>query len=120
MDRAGGELHGGPATGGGTVSVVHDDLYVGRRRTLTAQQIGDEQVAVLLDARAPERFRGESESGGSGRPDTFQALRTPDPQVLATDGTFRTDAELVHSSANRDRRRTEVGVYCEFRITASV
>ena len=119
---AGGELHGGPARpAAGTVSVVHDDLYVGRRRTLTAQQIGDEQVAVLLDARAPERFRGESESVDPVAGHIPGAQNTPITSVLATDGTFRTDAELgaLFEQTAIDAA-TEVGVYCGSGITASV
>ena len=41
----------------GDVTVAHDDLYVGARPTLTAEQAG--AAGVLLDARAPERFRGD-------------------------------------------------------------
>lgn len=119
---AGGELHGGavrPAAG--TVSVGHDDLYVGGRRTLTTQQIDDEQVAVLLDARAPERFRGESEPVDPVAGHIPGAQNTPITSVLAADGTFRTDAELgaLLEQISIDAA-TEVGVYCGSGITASV
>ncbi len=42
----------------GNVTVLHDDLYAGSRPTLTAEQTG---TVTLLDARAPERFRGDVE-----------------------------------------------------------
>ena len=40
----------------GDVTVAHDDLCAGARPTLTAEQAAT--VDILLDARAPERFRG--------------------------------------------------------------
>ncbi len=43
----------------GDVTVPHDDLYAGARPTLTAEQAAD--ADTLLDARAPERFRGDVE-----------------------------------------------------------
>ena len=43
----------------GDVTVAHDDLYAGALPTLTAEQAA--VAATLLDARAPERFRGEVE-----------------------------------------------------------
>lgn len=119
---AGGELHGGAVTPvPGTVSVVHDDLYDGGRRTLTAQQIGDEQVAVLLDARPPERFRGESETVDPVAGHIPGARNTPIASVLTEDGTFRTDAELgaLFEQSAIDTS-TVVGVYCGSGITASV
>ena len=42
----------------GDATVAHDDLYNGTLPTLTAQQVHD---VDLLDARAPERFRGDVE-----------------------------------------------------------
>lgn len=119
---AGGELHGGavrPAAG--TVSIAHEDLYVGGRPTLTAQQIGDEQVAVLLDARAPQRFRGESETVDPVAGHIPGAKNTPITSVLAADGTFCTDAELVEIVKQiAIDASTSVGVYCGSGITASV
>ena len=119
---AGGELHGGTATPvAGMVSAVHDDLYAGGRPTLTAQQIDDEQVAVLLDARAPERFRGDSESVDPVAGHIPGAQNTPITAVLAEDGTFRTDAQLdaVFEQTSIDASAV-VGVYCGSGITATV
>ena len=42
----------------GDATTLHDDLYDGALPTLTAQQVDD---FTLLDARAPERFRGDVE-----------------------------------------------------------
>ena len=56
---AGGSLATDPVTPPpGDATVLHDDLYNGALPTLTAQQVND---FTLLDARAPERFRGDVE-----------------------------------------------------------
>ena len=58
---AGGNLETGPVTPRpGNVTVPHSDLYAGSLPTLTAQQSAAGGV-TLLDARAPERFRGDVE-----------------------------------------------------------
>jgi thiosulfate/3-mercaptopyruvate sulfurtransferase len=55
-----GELHTGPVDPEpGEVTVRYHDLYSGARRTVTADRVSE--VAVLLDARAPERFEGRTE-----------------------------------------------------------
>ncbi|PRC43578.1 sulfurtransferase, partial [Mycobacterium sp. ITM-2017-0098] len=43
----------------GDVTVAHDDLYAGELRAVTADEAAGS--GVLLDARAPERFRGDNE-----------------------------------------------------------
>ena len=56
---AGGRLDTDPvAPSPGDATTMHDDLYTGALPTLTARQVGD---FTLLDARAPERFRGDVE-----------------------------------------------------------
>ncbi len=77
---AGEGLQSGPVTPEpGDVDVVHDDLYHGALRTLTAEA-AQSAVDVLLDARAPERFRGDVEPrrpGGRPHPRSGQSAQHP-------------------------------------------
>lgn len=106
---AGGELETGSATTApGDVTVVHDDLYRGGLPTLTA----DEAAALgarLIDARAPERFRGDVEPVDPVAGHVPGARNLPSTSLLAADGTFLSapgvDAE---------------GAYCGSGVTASV
>ena len=85
---AGHSLEAGPATPRpGNVTVLHDDLYAGSRPTLTAQQSGAGSV-TLLDARAPERFRGDVEPVDPVAGHIPGAKNLPSGAVLADDGTF--------------------------------
>ncbi|GBE67333.1 sulfurtransferase [Mycobacterium sp. MFM001] len=111
---AGGALDAGTvAPEPGDVTVSHSDLYSGARRTLTAEQAAD---APLLDARAPERFRGDVESVDPVAGHIPGATNVPSTRVLATDGTFLPDKELHELFAGQGA----VGAYCGSGITASV
>jgi thiosulfate/3-mercaptopyruvate sulfurtransferase len=91
----------------GDVTVVHDDLYAGALPTLTAEQAG--AVEVLLDARAPERFRGDVEPVDRVAGHIPGARNVPSTSLLAGDGRFLPNIDL-----NAD------GVYCGSGVTASV
>ena len=118
---AGGELQAhAPQFPPGDVSVVHDDLYAGARATLTAQQVSDEQVTVLLDARAPQRFRGEFEPVDPVAGHIPGARNVPSTLVLADDGSFLADADLRALWADIGVADNDVGVYCGSGVTASV
>jgi thiosulfate/3-mercaptopyruvate sulfurtransferase len=95
----------------GDVTVAHEDLYDGARPTLTADQVGD---FTLLDARAPERFRGDVEPMDPVAGHIPGAKNVPSTSLLADDGTFLRDAELTRAA------RESTGVYCGSGVTASV
>ncbi|ORV19196.1 sulfurtransferase [Mycobacterium celatum] len=97
------------------VTVSHSDLYAGARRTLTAEQVA--AVGVLLDARAPERFRGDVEPVDPVAGHIPGATNVPSTSLLAGDGTFLPDDELARLFAGHD---ADTGAYCGSGITASV
>jgi thiosulfate/3-mercaptopyruvate sulfurtransferase len=106
-----GPLETGPVTPeAGDVTVRHDDLYAGALPTLTAEQAA--RADVLLDARAPERFRGEVEPVDPVAGHIPGARNVPSTGLLNDDGTFALDRlPAVDRSA---------GVYCGSGVTASV
>ena len=104
----------------GDVTVSHEDLYAGALPTLTAEQVAA-RVGTLLDARAPERFRGDVEPVDRVAGHIPGARNLPSTSVLDDDGSFLSGAELDAvlsvagiSDANR------AGVYCGSGITAAV
>ncbi|BBZ11796.1 sulfurtransferase [Mycobacterium branderi] len=112
---AGGPLEAGTVTPEpGDVTVPHSDLYAGARRTLTAEQAAD---FLLLDARAPERFRGDVEPVDPVAGHIPGAKNVASTSVLGTDGTFLPDTQLRELFAEYD---ADTGVYCGSGVTASV
>jgi thiosulfate/3-mercaptopyruvate sulfurtransferase len=103
-----GPLESGAVTPeAGDVTVTHDDLYAGALPTLTAEQAA--AVDVLLDARAPERFRGEIEPVDPVAGHIPGARNVPSTSLLADDGRFLSNVDLEAD-----------GVYCGSGVTASV
>lgn len=114
---AGGDLETGPvAVQPGNVTVSHDNLYAGSRLTLTAQQSGAPDVR-LLDARAPERFRGDVEPVDPVAGHIPGAINVPSTTVLGSDGTFLDDTALNRLVPGRGGR---IGAYCGSGVTATV
>ncbi|CAM5563034.1 sulfurtransferase [Streptomyces coeruleorubidus] len=75
---------------------------------------------VLLDARAAERYRGESEPVDPRAGHIPGALSAPTGDNLDPDGTFRDVEELaVRFTALGADDATEVGVYCGSGVTAA-
>jgi thiosulfate/3-mercaptopyruvate sulfurtransferase len=118
---AGRGLQAGPVTPQpGNVTVPHDDLYTGSRATLTAKQSGAGTV-TLLDARAPERFRGDVEPLDPVAGHIPGAKNLPSTAVLADDGTFVGDAALSQLLSERGINRDgRVGAYCGSGVTAAI
>jgi thiosulfate/3-mercaptopyruvate sulfurtransferase len=113
---AGGRVDTAPVTPPpGDATAAYDDLYAGALPTLTAQQV--DQDVTLLDARAPERFRGDVEPIDPVAGHIPGATNLPSGSVLAADGTFLDDdalARLVPDHAGR------LGAYCGSGVTASI
>ncbi|OBH07206.1 thiosulfate sulfurtransferase [Mycobacterium sp. E2699] len=109
-----GPVHPAP----GNVTAPHGDLYAGGRPTLTAEQTGD---VTLVDARAPERFRGDVEPLDPVAGHIPGAMNLPSGAVLSEDGTFVGEHALGQLLSDRgidaDGR---VGVYCGSGVTAAV
>ena len=120
--RPGGELQAGEVSPApGDVTVDHDDLHAGGRPALTAEQVSARAGLTLLDARAPERFRGEAEPVDPVAGHIPGARNLPSTSVLGPDGEFLPDARLAAVFAESGAgREPAIGVYCGSGVTASV
>ncbi len=110
----GGALESGAvAPEPGNVTVIHDDLYTGSMPTLSA---GDAARlgARLIDARAPERFRGDVEPVDPVAGHIPGAINVPSTSLLGADGAFLSDADLARALGG------VTGAYCGSGVTASV
>ncbi|CAN3131054.1 sulfurtransferase [Mycobacterium sp. smrl_JER01] len=118
---AGGELEiAPPTTTPGDVSVEYRDLYRGALPTLTVDEVA-EFPGVLLDARAPQRFRGESEPVDPVAGHIPGARNAPSTEILSGDGRFVSEEGLRRYFAGFPADRPGgVGVYCGSGVTAAV
>lgn len=116
--NAGGEVVSGPVEPPvGDVDIVHEDLYRGGRPVLTADGIRGKEVSALLDARAPERFRGDVEPVDPVAGHIPGARNLPSTSLLGPDGRFLPDerlAALIGATGHAP------GVYCGSGVTAAV
>ena len=105
-----GERESGPVTPEpGDVTVTHENLYAGALPTLSAEQAMS--ADALLDARAPERFRGDVEPIDPIAGHIPGACNAPSTGFLgaADDGTSRFFGDVGGA-----------GAYCGSGVTASV
>jgi thiosulfate/3-mercaptopyruvate sulfurtransferase len=118
---AGGSMTTGPvAPPPGNATALHDDLYAGALPTLTAQQVGAADV-TLLDARAPERFRGDVEPVDRVAGHIPGAKNLPSGDVLAGDGTFLAEGALAQLLSDHGIEHDgRLGAYCGSGVTASI
>jgi thiosulfate/3-mercaptopyruvate sulfurtransferase len=117
----GGSLATGPVTPSpGNATVLHDDLYAGALPTLTAQQTLADDL-TLLDARAPERFRGDVEPVDRVAGHIPGAKNLPSGKTLADDGTFLRADELNQLLTGHGIARDgRLGAYCGSGVTAAI
>ncbi len=101
----------------GNATVAHDDLYNGALPTLTAQQVHD---VDLLDARAPERFRGDVEPIDPVAGHIPGAKNLPSGAVLSADGTFLAHGAIAHLLAEGGIDDSRIGAYCGSGVTAAI
>lgn len=106
---AGGELETGPA------SAEPGDFEAGPGRlpTLTAEQVLGFD-GVLVDARAPERFRGEVETVDPVAGHIPGAVNVPTGANLRADGTFKSAEEISALYPEG-----EIAAYCGSGVTAA-
>ncbi|MFZ1164299.1 MAG: sulfurtransferase [Mycobacterium sp.] len=116
---AGGRLDTDPVVPPpGDATTLHDDLYAGALPTLTARQVGD---FTLLDARAPERFRGDVEPIDPVAGHIPGAKNLPIGSVLNADGTFLPAEALTQLLAARGIHDDgRLGAYCGSGVTAAI
>ncbi len=116
---AGGSLSAGPVEPPpGDATTIHDDLYNGALPTVTAQQLHD---VHLLDARAPERFRGDVEPVDPVAGHIPDAKNLPSGAVLDSNGTFLNRDAIARLLAERgvdDGGR--LAAYCGSGVTAAI
>ena len=92
----------------------------GSMPTVDADDISEGRVDVLLDARATERFRGESEPIDPVAGHIPGAVSAPTAGNLAADGRFLTADELRARFEDLGVRQGErVAVYCGSGVTAA-
>jgi thiosulfate/3-mercaptopyruvate sulfurtransferase len=109
-----GDLESGPVTPEpGDVRVSHGDLYASELPTLTAGQAAG---MPLLDARAPERFRGDFEPIDPVAGHIPGARNVPSTDLLAGDGSFLEDEDLMQVFDGV----AGTGVYCGSGVSAAV
>lgn len=109
-----GDLESGTVTPEpGDVKVSHDDLYAGALPTMTAGQAAGRP---LLDARAPERFRGDVEPIDPVAGHIPGARNMPSTALLTGDGSFLKDEDLTQLFDGI----ADTGVYCGSGVSASV
>jgi thiosulfate/3-mercaptopyruvate sulfurtransferase len=110
--RAGGAIGTGP-------SVKASGDFVAVPGTLPVLEVDDvlgfAERSVLIDARNPERYRGEIEPVDPVAGHIPGAINIPTGANLREDGTFRSTAELRAAYPEAE----EIGVYCGSGVTAA-
>ena len=117
-ELATGNVHPEPSD----IEIVRDDLTDGELPTLTAADAATtSDRGILVDARAPQRFRGEAEPVDPVAGHIPGARNVPGTAVLDENGFFRPATELEELFAAAGATHAPaVGVYCGSGVTAAV
>lgn len=109
------------STGNATPRVGNVTLTAGHLPTATIDDVAalDTSSTLLLDARAPERFSGESEPVDPRPGHIPGAVNAPTGANVTVDGTFRTAAELRERFTGLGAGDRDVVVYCGSGVTAA-
>jgi thiosulfate/3-mercaptopyruvate sulfurtransferase len=112
---------GGAVESGDVVPEPAADAVVrpGRLPVLTAADVSAGRPAVLLDARAAERFRGEVEPIDPVAGHIPGAVNVPTSALLGPDGRYLPTARLREVLAAAVGAEGEVGTYCGSGVTAA-
>lgn len=102
----------------GDVTIGYDDLYRGARRTSTADDVLG--ASTLVDARGPERYRGDNEPVDPVAGHIPGAVNLPSTNLLDADGTLLPDTDLARLFSVCSADGADVAVYCGSGVTASV
>lgn len=101
------------------VATEPEQLSLGQRPALSIDQAAERgQSGVLLDARAPERFRGETEPLDPKAGHIPGAQNLPVSRVFDGQGRFANSAQLAELFAGFDAG-APIGVYCGSGVSAT-
>ncbi|MCW1959419.1 MAG: sulfurtransferase [Mycobacterium sp.] len=119
---AGGDLQTGAVdVPPGDIRVVHENLYSGAAATLTAEQIAEGSAGTVLDARAPERYRGEVEPMDPVAGHIPGARNLPATAMLDENGVFQMESAIAALLEKSGIDQSDgIAVYCGSGVTASV
>src|SRR5262249_17943879 len=121
---AGRQVESGPgARGAPAASFAAGDFTArpGHMELLDAEAAGRlARTGLMLDARAGERYRGETDLVAPGAGHTPGAVSAPTAENVKPDGTFRPAADLaVRFAALGATDGAAVGAYCGSGVTAA-
>ncbi len=104
----------------GTVETAEGDFEPGPGTMPVVEADGVLDAPVLVDARAPERYRGDNEPIDPVAGRIPGAVNVPTSANLTVDGRFRDPAQLraLYEAAGVPLDGTEVAVYCGSGVTA--
>ncbi|MGW5382314.1 sulfurtransferase [Nocardia sp. NPDC003963] len=120
---SGGTVEQGDVTPApGDATVTHPDLYAGALGVVTAGELGDIVAhGTLVDARAPERYRGEHEPVDPVAGHIPGAVNIPATALLDAAGRFLPDDEIRARYPESDSAAAEpLAVYCGSGVTAAI